>query len=85
MVSVAPKQVSDIHHTVEQAPKRDQRMKSSEFQVNSKSFYKSRLYILAHQMEDKDEKIILSIQNLTGVSPSTIYRVFEKSFKYTNN
>ena len=32
---------------------------------------------LAHQMEDKDEKILLKIQNLTGVSPSTILRTVE--------
>ena len=38
MVSVAPKQASDIYHTAKLAPKRDQRMQSSEFLVNRKSF-----------------------------------------------
>ena len=34
---------------------------------------------LAHQMEDKDgKKILLEIQNLTGVSPSTILRTAKK-------
>ena len=34
---------------------------------------------LAHQMEDKDEKrFLLKIQNLTGVSPSTILRTLKK-------